>query len=164
MHLHQLGFKHVGRLYELPLKPCRNEQQKQSSSSTLPHQRSTETYDASWIYEQLDSLAIPQVTSTFDTIPIEAGVLEQDVTKKEEIEWWRNLRDELIFRKFHKDIEKSCSASKPTGIANTATGQRKTGIKTPTTSSTTGAVRKTEAEQQSRRSGNSSFTSTNTGA
>ena len=46
-------------------------------------QATTKTsYDAAGIYEQLDSLAVPQVTSTFDTIPIERGVLHHNKTQQ----------------------------------------------------------------------------------
>ena len=68
-------------------------------------------YDASGIYEELDSLAIPQVTSAFDSMPLSRDIAVMTAAKEEApaaamTEWWRSVRNELIFRRFHKEIER----------------------------------------------------------
>jgi hypothetical protein len=82
-------------------------------------------YDASGIYEQLDSLAIPQVTSAFDPMPLSrdlvaltssplsAGTSSSSSTIPSMTEWWRSIRNELIFRRFHEGIEREHVRRRP---------------------------------------------------
>jgi origin recognition complex subunit 2 len=84
--------------------------------------KSSYFYDASGIYQQLDSLAIPQVTSGFDPLPTSRDVISHNTPASGRrgtgsvshdydavmmmTEWWRSIRNELIFRRFRKEIEK----------------------------------------------------------
>jgi origin recognition complex subunit 2 len=108
LHLQHVGFKHVGRHYELP-----GSDSKKTYLPPPPLSVNNKHYDATEIYEILDALAIPQVTSAFDPMP---QVAEENLEKfhhsPEMVEWWRNVREELIFRKFHQDIERECAADK----------------------------------------------------
>ena len=85
----ELGFKHDGTKYELP------------ESAPL-----SGIFEGNELYERLDQFAIPQLTSTFQEV---SPIPEVVVTRKEDdivVEWWRKLRDEMIFRRFHPAIEK----------------------------------------------------------
>jgi Origin recognition complex subunit 2 len=87
IHFQRLGFKHVERHYQLP--------------TSFPEEPK-KLYGSNEIYHELDALAIPQVTSAFDEMPRAATTTE----------WWRTIRDELIFRNFQRDIEKECQIRK----------------------------------------------------
>lgn len=82
----QLGFKHTGINYEVP----------SSFPSDFP-----KDYGANEIYELLDTFAIPQLVSPFqeDEIPPTSA----SMTPKEAV-WWKRIRCELIFHKFHSDV------------------------------------------------------------
>jgi hypothetical protein len=141
IHFHALGFKHTkGTAYELPpsyssnsvcrprnvVVPVKKQEQEKDNhdhptkgkvagdDSSVHESTAVTAYDANGLYEELDSLAIPQINSAFDHMPPEQmGSLRADKggnpskqKTRQEIDWWRSIRDELIFRKFHKDIEK----------------------------------------------------------
>jgi hypothetical protein len=114
IHLQRLGFQHFERKYQLPKSML-----VQGTTATAGGR-----FDATGIYQQLDALAVPQVTSAFDVLPsaafavrelsttTSADVVHTNPTTTAEtfslVEFWRNVRDELIFHEFHKDIEKEC--------------------------------------------------------
>jgi origin recognition complex subunit 2 len=83
----QLGFKHTGTSYELP--------------SSFPSDAKKE-HVVNDIYQLLDTFAIPQLVSSYqnDETP------ETNISMTpEEAKWWKRIRCELIFGKFHSDIE-----------------------------------------------------------
>jgi origin recognition complex subunit 2 len=90
----ELGFHHNGVKYELP--------------ESAPACEKNE-YDGNEIYERLDRFAVPQLTSAFQEFPEQPEVAS--VTTNEQVEWWRQIRDKMIFRKFRIEIE--ISAVKP---------------------------------------------------
>jgi hypothetical protein len=93
----QLGFQHNGSKYTLS----------KSSPSSL-HNRE---YDGKEIYQHLDQLAIPRPSSALQDFHADTKQQQSrqqhdgQVLTKEEREWWRDTRDELIFRKFRAKIE-----------------------------------------------------------
>lgn len=84
----ELGFQHDGVKYELP--------------GSAPASARKE-YDGMEIYEHLDRFAIPQLTSAFQEFPERP----ESYMTKEQVDWWRDTREEMIFRKFRIDIEKN---------------------------------------------------------
>eukprot|EP00934_Nitzschia_sp_Nitz4_P002418 Nitzschia sp. Nitz4//scaffold38_size140716//131879//133552//NITZ4_003177-RA/size140716-processed-gene-0.48-mRNA-1//1//CDS//3329550168//2413//frame0 len=90
LHLQELGVKHNGGKYSLP--------------DSAPDICSQKTYTSSEIYERLDSFAIPLLTSSLETFPTE-DLESRNPQQLQEENWWRDIRDQLIFKKFHKSIE-----------------------------------------------------------
>lgn len=84
LHLQGLEFKHHAPTYELP--------------KSAPPSCREKRYSGTEIYEHLDKFAIPLPASPFQTFAIEPI---QDAGN----DWWRQVRDELLYRKFHKEIE-----------------------------------------------------------
>ena len=74
------------------------------------------------------------------------------------MEWWRNIRDELIFRRYHKEIEQMCRGS---GGSST-TNNKSTGSRKQQPERKTGIAAATTTKPQRKRKASS--TSTNTGA
>lgn len=154
IHFHALGFKHTkGTVYELPSNDRREVFVKQEQDDhditgnlavedSAVHKSTTRTtYDANGLYEELDALAIPQINSAFDHMPPEQmGTLIGDdkgntckrigelghysKESRHEIHWWRSIRDELIFRKFHKDIESAYGSGNNSSTKKSSTTQR----------------------------------------
>jgi origin recognition complex subunit 2 len=112
LYLQQLQFTHNGRTYELP--------------KSAPEALRQHVYEGNEIYHCLDRLAIPQLKTSFDEIIIPISTMRPTTMTEEEVEWWRDTRDELIFRKFHEAIEKTTTTTTTT----TKTKQRKSSQKT----------------------------------
>lgn len=136
IHLQRLGFKHVERHYQLPRTATTNingngggggdvnaefdtaatttvttiTALNSNNNNINPPVPPNKLYAANEIYECLDALAIPQVTSAFDPMPPAAtdDRSDNDLKPFPSNQWWRTIRDELIFRNFRKDIEKEC--------------------------------------------------------
>jgi origin recognition complex subunit 2 len=116
LQLQELDFKHNGtkRTYELP--------------KSAPSSRQKE-YTGNELYEIVDRFAIPQRSSPLEDFPPKPSA---SMTKDEE-DWWRQLRDELIFLKFRKEVERipvverneNSSKAKPTSSKNRETSKRK---------------------------------------
>jgi len=90
--LQSLGFQHNGTTYNLP--------------DSAPAHCRERSYTGAELYEQMDRFAIPQLTSPFQEFPpctvrSESLSLEEQESKN----WWRSIRDEMIFRRFRSQIE-----------------------------------------------------------
>ena len=87
-----LGFKFYGNNYQLP--------------DSAPSHCKNKSYSGTEIYAQMDALAIPQLTSPYEHFP-SCHPKPENMTseQRESQDWWRSIRDELIFRRFRPEIE-----------------------------------------------------------
>mmetsp|Transcript_38351 Transcript_38351/g.92766 ORF Transcript_38351/g.92766 Transcript_38351/m.92766 type:complete len:583 (+) Transcript_38351:1-1749(+) len=92
-HFQKLGFRHTGTSYELP--------------ASFPH--SQKEYVANEMYCILDSLAVPQLVSSFQhnngDRPSALSPIDLERMSLEEIDWWKRIRRQLIFAEFHSNVE-----------------------------------------------------------
>jgi hypothetical protein len=92
LHFQSLAFKHNGTTYQLP--------------ETAPSHCKSKSYTGAELYAQMDPLAIPQLTSPYQDFPPCPPKPEQlTLEQRESQEWWRSIRDEMIFRRFKIQIE-----------------------------------------------------------
>ncbi|CAJ1940254.1 unnamed protein product [Cylindrotheca closterium] len=93
-HFQKIGFRHTGTSYEVP--------------ASFPY--SQKEYVANEMYCILDNLAVPQLVSSFqhDNGNRSSVLLPINLEKMslEEMDWWKRIRRQLIFAKFHSNIDK----------------------------------------------------------
>lgn len=88
--LQKMGFVHKKSSYEFP----------ESAPPSLRDQLLT----SNELYACLDRFAIPQLWSPFQSFPPE--VVYKNLPPSEDADsWWRQIRDELVFRKFHEEVK-----------------------------------------------------------
>eukprot|EP00980_Cylindrotheca_fusiformis_P011955 scaffold2830_cov131-Cylindrotheca_fusiformis.AAC.76 len=92
----RMGFKHTGLRYELP--------------ASFPSEKRKE-YGANDMYKLLDSFAIPQLVSSYQKEETKSETIAS--MTPEEARWWKRIRRELIFHKFHTDIEARAVKRRP---------------------------------------------------
>lgn len=90
--MQEMGFVHKKSSYELP--------------SSAPETLRDRLYTSNELYERLDRFAIPQLWSPFQAFPPEVATHEHQASPAgKENSWWSNLRDDLIFRKYHDEVK-----------------------------------------------------------
>lgn len=92
IHLQVLGFKHNGLTYELP--------------EVAPTRCKEKSYTGTELYQVLDQFAVPQLTSPFQEFPpCRPRVGSLAVEEQEAQDWWQQIRDILVFKRFRAQTE-----------------------------------------------------------
>ena len=97
IHLQALGFKHNGTTYELP--------------TSAPDHCRRKSYSALELYQEMDRFAVPQLTSPYPKFPEcpsspLLGTGTRTHTEEQETHaWWQTVRDVLVFKRFHSQME-----------------------------------------------------------
>ena len=122
--LQKLGFQYnqTKNRYSVPKKNGRS-----------PVSLHTKEYTAKDIYRRLDILAIPQLSSVMEEFD---SYQDQDLIQNmtsQEMEWWKDIRDQLIFYKFRSEIEETVSTTKEDDSSNRTNKRKRLSTETTTT-------------------------------